>query len=135
MERETEKSRLDNMFKDTSPEILKRKLPNEDEVPKKDSAISSPNLSSSYWRLKNQGDSNFDAKTAPLQKNNVDLIVNAYGRDYLREKEKMRYYNDLKKQLDDQKRRKQEISMSLKQMDEKDVRNKVKFSKLIFLGQ
>lgn len=136
-ERQNEKSRLDNMFRDTSPEILGKKLDKTATSSIKNSRTGfnqeiSADLNSSYWRLKNQGDSNFDAKTVPMKKKKVDLIVNAYSRDFLREKEQKKYFQDLQNQRMEQKRRREEMDRSMRAMDQKDVRNKVKYFLLNF---
>lgn len=118
------------MYQETSPEILKRKFDNNSsnnlyDKPKIDTRVSTPTISTSYWRLKNEGDTNFDAKTGPVQKKKVDLIVNAYSRDYLRGQEYDKYYKELKNQYMEQERRKNQLNQNIRQMDEKDIQNKV----------
>jgi len=135
MERELEKQRLNNMLRDTSPNSIKKKYNGLSSVGMSsqytkngniDPRISTPTISSSHWRLKNQGDMNYEMRNLPVKPKNADILTNAYTRDFRRQQDSLNYYKDLRDQYMRDKQNKDQKNQQGRDMDHLHVQNEVK---------
>lgn len=132
MEKETEKQRINSILYDTDQNNVYKKIQsmssknvngNGKDFNPRDSA---PSLQSDYWRLKNQGNLNYGAKVAPMNTTKPNILVNAYSRNFVRDQQLNKYYGELRSQLDEDRQRKENRQKAMREMDQKDVRNKVR---------
>lgn len=64
-----------------------------------------------------------------------NILVNAYSRNFLRDQERDKYFSELRNQLDQDRQRKENRQKAMREMDQKDVRNKVGSMHNKFQGQ
>lgn len=90
-----------------------------------DPRVSTPTISSSYWRLKGQGGMNYEMRQAPIKPKNADILTNAYNRDFQRKQDSLNYYQDLRDQYLRDRRSKEEKQKVKSDMDHQFIQKEV----------
>lgn len=92
---------LDTILNNTDPETLKQKYG------ALDKNSTNQSLASDMWRLKKDGEMNYDKKG--LRTSAPNIVIGAYNRDFQRNNDTKQFYQDIKQQyLDEQERKKKE---------------------------
>ena len=125
---------LGRMLKETSMDYIAEKHqnakkgllgPNKGSQEAVDGRVSSPTLSSSFWRQKNYGELNYGMRQLPMKEKNVDLLANAYDRDYQRKVDLGRYYGELRDQYIQDRKNRDLKDRRAREMDHKYIDSQV----------
>ena len=75
------------------------------------------------WRLKNEGDMNYDMKG--IKGSSPNIIIGAYNRDFQRKNDMKQFYADVKNQYLDEQRRKKEARANQVNLEHRHIHNHV----------